>query len=243
MLAATVSISLLLLVGCSTSSSHKGPASTSKPSTEVSQGSNTTVASAELSDALDEIGLQPSDVRAGYSVRLVPGGDQVTDQVTLDLCNARYASEIMRIARHQVAVLSSNSTFLMSTESVGYSSTAGPTDALSELDDAATHCPPGFTVPLVQGEPPLKTTFNPRPDKGWPEVAGVGRLAFDATLSNEQGHSERSITVYLARGRVLLGVYFNGVSPAVPIDGKATLEAIVGIFEHRLSTLPAATVG
>ena len=62
------------------------------------------------------------------------------------------------------------------------------------------------------GEPTVTTRFQPAPDRAWPAVAGVQRLAYAFTTSDSLGLTESHIAVYLHRGRVLEGVYFP--SPA-----------------------------
>jgi hypothetical protein len=114
---------------------------------------------------------------------------------------------------------------------------------LSEVKSEAAHCPPQYLPSSVSGDPPEKTIINASPDRGWPEVAGEARLAVDATVSDQEGDSDRSVGCYLARGQILLGVYFDGTSLAAPVAGQSTVEGVVEVFERRLAALPSATVG
>jgi len=58
-----------------------------------------------LGAALEGFALQPTDFRTGFAVRLLPAGDQVHGQVTLDNCGYRFRSEAHRVARRQYEVL------------------------------------------------------------------------------------------------------------------------------------------
>jgi hypothetical protein len=193
---------------------------------------------------LEQIGLQDSDAPSGYSVQLYPGGDQVTDQVTLDLCSGNFPSESLRVARYQVGLIDgTTSSEVMSTEAVGYDSPSATSEAFSELRAAQANCPTGFATSPVAGVPALKTVFGPPPDSGWPQVKGVGRLAFAATVSDQAGQTQTADAVYLRRGSVLLGVYFDGATVTVPVKGQTSMAGIVGMLEQRLAALPAADVG
>ena len=194
---------------------------------------------------LSRLDVAQADVPAGYSVTLLPGGNMVAGQVTLDLCNGTYASEALRTARRQVDLTDQTSKLWLSTEAVLYGSSSDTAQAFTELKARAANCPPGFLQPPPgeAGLPATKTVFNPAPDGSWPATSGVERLAYDFTTTDQQGNTDNSIAVYLRRGRALLGVYFavpQGTQPAVA--GKTTVEGIVGLFEQRLASLPGAVV-
>ncbi|HEX4865966.1 MAG TPA: hypothetical protein VFV02_17990, partial [Acidimicrobiales bacterium] len=131
---------------------------------------------------------------------------------------------------------------LLSTEAVAYRDSAAASQAFSELASAAAHCPNTYVQGQIAGEPPLKTVFGPKPDTGWANVAGVVRLAYDATVSDQQGQSQEAVAVYLRRGRILLAVYVNDPKNPVAIEGHTTLEGIAQVFAQRLGSLSAAVV-
>jgi hypothetical protein len=191
--------------------------------------------------ALESLIVRPEDVPAAAQVVVFPGGIGL-NQPTLDLCHATYPSESRRTARIQDAVLDDRGILALSTEAVLYGDSAATTQAFSELRSVATECP-STPVQGPTGES-TTTTFNPAPDSAWPQTPTVNRLAYDVTISEPATPPRRLIAVYLQRGRALLGVYFNqpeGVQ--VPVEGKTTVQDIVGVFAGRLAALPTSVVG
>jgi hypothetical protein len=186
--------------------------------------------------------VQPSDVAPPQTVALLQGGDQVTGETTLDLCNGAYPSESLRSARLQVAEGDSDGTVVLSTEAVLYRSLANTTQAFAELRKAAAACPQ-TPVPSPTGGPTVQTTFNPQPDGAWPQTPSVERVAYDFVMADDQGQTRHSVAVYLRRGRAFLGVYFSQADGAqAPVDGKTSMPDIVAVFASRLARLPDATV-
>jgi hypothetical protein len=62
-------------------------------------------------------------------------------------------------------------------------------------------------------------------------------------VTTAKGQSSPLVTVYLRRGRALLGLYFpapNGAQPAVA--GKSSIEGIVSVFEQRMAALSTKVV-
>jgi hypothetical protein len=180
-------------------------------------------------------------------VVLIPNGNRTTEP-TLDLCNGTFPSEKQRVARLQVAELApsvapgASSDAVLSTEAVTYQRASGGAQAFSELRKVRADCPHRpVTSPVGGGT--AETVFKAAPDSTWARTKSVERQAysFDTT---QAGTTSSSIAVYLRRGRVLMGVYFpqpNGAQPAV--DGKTSVESIVGVFEARMARLPAKVVG
>lgn len=225
----------LAMASCSSSSTGKGIATSTTVSSLPPSGSPS--AGTDLQTELQHLGVQPSDA-PGYFVHLYAHGDQVAGQVTLDLCAGIFPSEALRVGRYQVGVAQSEqSRLLFSTEAVAYGDAAGPSQAFSELSQVAARCPNGFVQGRIAGEPPLKTVFAPKPDQGWPSVAGVDRLAFEATVSDRQGQSQRTVGVYLRRGRFLLAVYFDDPAHPPTVAGQNALEGIVNVFAERLASV------
>jgi len=194
---------------------------------------------------LAKLDVSQADAPSGYAVGLIQGGNEVTGQVTLDLCNGTFASEALRTARRQVDLADQTGRLALSTEAVLYGNGADTAQAFTELRARAAACPQTF-VPPPPGEdalPASKTTFNPAPDAAWAKTASVDRLAYDFTTADQQGDTQRSVAVYLRRGRVLVGVYFANPEQAQPtVGGKTTVAAIVGLFEQRIAALPASVV-
>ena len=141
------------------------------------------------------------------SLVVIPRGTSVTDAPTLDLCNATYPSESERKARLQLAAVDQQGNVAISTESVLYANAAATEQAFTELAKAAATCP-STPVASPAGEATTTTKFNPAPDGTWPQVTGVERRAFDFTTTDDTGQAQRSVAVYLRRGRALMGIYF-----------------------------------
>jgi len=220
----------LFFLGTSTAGATAASSAVSKNSAAIDQ------------HLLTKIGLQSSDVPTGLHPLLIPGGNQVRNQVTLDLCGARFPSEALRVARRQLTVVSSTSSLGFSTEAVLYRNTSATRQTFLELRRAAAGCPTKFVPPDVAGVPPLKTVFGPTPDVTWPATPGVERLAFSETVSDAAGYVAHSTGVYLRRGPLLLGLYWTPNTTVVPIDGQATIEGIEKVFEGRLAsvTIPSS---
>jgi hypothetical protein len=168
-------------------------------------------------------------------VQLYDGGDQVAGQVSLDLCAAHFPSEALRTSRWQVGVADPKGNETMSTEALVYRDVNATTQAFSELRAARANCPTGFVTSAVDGEPPLKTVFNASPDASWPATPGVDRLAYDTTVSDQHGHTDRSTSVYLRHGRALLAIYFDGTATQPSISGRTSTQAITQLLSSRLA--------
>jgi hypothetical protein len=188
--------------------------------------------------------VQQSDVPPGNVVALQPQGASL-GVATLDLCNGTYASEKNRTARRQVAMGNAVLGQLdLSTEAVLYRTPANALEAFAELRSVVAHCPSGPVVSPV-GEPTVATKFAAAPDGAWPRTAIVERLAYDFVSTDPTtGASVHSEAVYLRRGRVLLGVYFQQPdAEQIPVDGKSTIAGIVGVFEARMAKIPSNVAG
>ena len=192
--------------------------------------------------SLPDLLVQPRDTTRALSVRLLPGGDQIKGQPTLDLCNQSFASESLRVERLQDVAVDSSDNAALSTEAVLYRNAAATQQAFNELRRVRASCPKGPVTKNTDGSS-TTTTFHAAPDKGWPQTDSVDRKAFSLTTVDSGGKSTDSIAVYLRRGRVLLGVYFpkpDGEQPA--IDGKTSTADIVTDFAARIAKLPASFV-
>ena len=192
---------------------------------------------------LQSLVVSQADVPSTYVVQEIAGGDQVDSMdATLDLCNGTYQSESLRTARLQVATLDGEGNVALSTEAVLYKNAAATAEAFSELRSVVAGCP---STPVVSpvGEATTTTKFNPPPDGSWPQTPTVTRQAYDFNSSDDQGNTVHSVAVYLRRGRVLMGVYFDNPDGAqVPVNGQDSIQAIAAIFAGRIAKLPASVV-
>jgi hypothetical protein len=224
--------------GSSSSSASKSPANNSPTTTLPSGPSNPAV-----TQQLQQIGLQQGDLTSSVSLTLIPGGDQVSGQTTLDLCNGTFPSESLRRSRLQVAAVDNQGDAPISTEAVQYTDAAATQQAFSELQKVAANCPSGPVTSPV-GEATVSTKFNAAPDGSWPTVAGVDRLAYDFVTTDNTGQSQHSVAVYLRRGKVLLAVYFSQPDGAqTAFNGQTTIQGIVNVLENRLAMAPTSLVG
>ncbi len=226
-------------IGVATTDNHSGASSTpgnSMPSSGASQGP------AARPSSLSALLVQPRDTTPALSVHLLPGGDQVNGQPTLDLCNGTFPSESLRTARLQDVALDTSGAPILSTEAVLYRNAAATKQAFQELRNVAASCPKGPVTSPVSGST-FTTTFHTPPDGAWPNTASVDRETFSLTMIDQKGASADSVAVYLRRGRVLLGVYFSKPNAVQPlIDGHTKLADIVRTFAARIAQLPASLV-
>ena len=223
----------------STTPGQTTPGSTTPGSSTPGAGVTPSTPADPDAAVLGDVGLRNADAAAGDSVVLIPDGDQVAGTTTLDVCNASYPSESLRTARRQLALVDPTLLTQFSTEAVLYRNPASAAQAFTELKRAASQCPASPVTSPV-GEPTVTTTFNPAPDASWPAVAGVSRLAFDFTTTDELGNASHVVAVYLHKGRVLLALYFDdGSNIAAPVAGASTLPGIVQVFEQRVAAVPA----
>jgi hypothetical protein len=186
--------------------------------------------------------VRQQDVSRTSSVQLLAGGNQVSGETTLDLCNGDFPSEALRSARLQVVEYDATAAGVLSTEAVLYRHTDDAAQAMREVRSVAAACPDRPVVSPV-GEATVTTKFQATPDGAWPHVAGVSRQAYAFTATDSSGLTDSHVAVYLQRGRVLEGVYFPAPSGAQsPVDGQTTIAAIVHVFEQRIAALPASAV-
>ena len=198
-----------------------------------------------LSDGatLDGLIVQQSDL--GFADEVVPlrGGSDAVNEPTLNLCNGSYPTESERVARRQVAVVGVDGSLRLSTEAVTYRDIETSQEAFNEIQRETARCPK-TPVPNNMGTGSEATRFNAPPDTGWQDTPGVDRLAYDLERTDQTGTKDRSIVVYLRRGRALMGVYFyvSGQATQPSVRGRTNVEDIVSIFASRLADLPQAAV-
>jgi hypothetical protein len=192
-------------------------------------------------EVLDNLIVRQRDVDAPNEVVELRDGRDPVNTPTLDLCNGDYATEGSRIARRQVAVAGLDGFSNLSTEAVTYRDVATSERAFAEVKSVVAACP---KTPVTNpgGTGTQTTRFNPAPDGNWPAVSGVDRLAYDITTIDENNAANRSIVVYLRRGRFLMGVYFPQVANPPAVDGAENISDIVNVFAKRLGDLPPKVV-
>jgi hypothetical protein len=222
----------LLSAACSSSGSESSDTSTTGPS------------SLSGKDLVRRVSVHQADVKSGDTVTLIPEGDRVAGQVTLDLCSATFASEQQRQVRYQVQTATSNgSSAGIGSEAVLYASPEAAQQALEEVRAAQANCPTGFVDSTVPGVPPVKTTFGPVPDARWRKQAGIDRLAQNVTISTEDGRSIHKLLVFQVRGAMLVGLYVTPETAPKQLDKSiGSVEGLVDTVAKRLAALPAGAL-
>jgi hypothetical protein len=232
-----------VLSGCAASSSHPksapaAPVASSTPSATSSGGGSAAQTPAQLGDVLESVALRASDLNSGYTVELIPDGDQVAGQVTLDNCGYNFTTEAHRVARRQYDVLEgSNDTGLMN-ELVAYDTPAQAAKALAQWHAAAAHCPHTTIHSKVAAVPPMieKILRDQRDLPGLPSSPNE----FTVMSGKVQGQGTLyDLAILQVRGRFLDNIYLNSDRPFTTreTDVAAGLAVTTG---KRLATLAAS---
>jgi hypothetical protein len=191
----------------------------------------TSSTAADLS-VLKNVALQNSDL-SGLTFQLLPGGDQVKNQVTLDVCAADFPSEALRTARYQQAAASGDN-LAVNNENVMYKSPAAAAQALSEVRDAVANCPSDKFLPSnVAGVPPLRFQIEGIPDDQLGPVT-TDHVALGGTAADQSGQTETQVQVFKRRGKVVVGVYGNDLPSIKPL---------LSVVAQRLASLTPAEAG
>ena len=130
-----------------TSATLPQPTLPTNPTTPTSPGSSTPAAPLTPAQRiLDQLVVSQADVPSAFTAQLIPSGDQVSGEPTLDLCNGTFASESLRSARRQTVVVDNQGNSVLSTEAVIYENPAATAQAFTEIKAVAAACP-ATTVP------------------------------------------------------------------------------------------------
>ncbi len=185
---------------------------------------------ADLGSALERIALRDSDLASGYKLRLIPDGDEVRDEVTLDNCGFDFTTEAHRVARRQYVVLNSTSGDTgLSNELVAYDSPAQAAKAITQWHTSAATCPHTPVISKVDGVPDLlmKVIQSKRDLTTLPATTNAitvesGTAAGQGTLYNA--------SILQAHGRFLDIIYLNSDRPFTrpELDVSAQLATATG---------------
>lgn len=229
-----IAVAVVALLGAACSSSGSGSSGTSTTRQKSLTGK----------DLVRRVSVHQADVKSGDVVTLVPQGDRVVGEVTLDLCGATFASEQQRQVRYQVqTATATGSSAGIGSEAVLYTSPEAAQQALTEVRAAQANCPPSFVSSTVPGIPPVKTTFGPAPDAKWRKQAGVDRLAQNVTISTQDGRSIHKLLVFQVRGAMLVGLYVTPETAPKHLDSSiGTVQGLVSTVAKRLAALPAGAL-
>lgn len=211
---------LLLTSGCGTGDS---------PTTAVTAAPGVSTPAGPTQAMLGKIGLTQSDLPAGYGPNVMQQGDVVEGQVSLDLCGADFPSELLRVARHQVA-FEGPAGRLLANENLAYSP-GGAQQAMSELRTARAQCPTTPVDPVVAGTSATTWVFDDVPVRlSWQKDT----MAVGFATSADGGLSFTGTMVYQRRGEVIAALYLTGVPPSDP-----QVTALANLLSSRLAaTIP-----
>jgi len=231
--ATVVGIVLGSATGCTRSIGGTGtPAPTSATGTGSGTAAPTTAG--DQAAAVRRVVLNAADLPAGQRVQLLDGGDQVTGQVTMDLCGFRFASEANRVARRQVVVVGPDDQTPASNEVVAYDTPAHAAQALNEWRHAARTCPRTWRTDPVADAPPARWTVTLRTAPTLP-VPDNAYTAAEVTLRDTTWHYYL-LAILQRHTAVLDAVYYQATTPP---GTAATRELIrlATITGTRLTTL------
>ena len=103
--ACILALSAAVLAGCASPTTGTGSRGwTPAHSPSAATRTSTSATPAGLGSALTRIALRKGDLATGYTLRLIPGGDTVRGEVTLDNCGFNFTTEAHRVARRQYAI-------------------------------------------------------------------------------------------------------------------------------------------
>jgi hypothetical protein len=156
--------------------------------------------------------LRPSQVGAGFAMRIIPGGSTVRRQVTLDMCGYHFRSEGFRTARLQTVYGRRGSSLSLSNEVVRYQA-GGAALAMREIATAVRTCPPGPVRSTLAGMPPMTYRITRLSASGQNLLPGTIEMkVHESGVFNGKRVSDSSFVVYQRRGNVLSGIYVYGGS-------------------------------
>lgn len=221
--------------GTSSTQSSGSPKAAPPPSPSIPAAASPAPSPVSIDQIAKAVALTQADMPAGVTLALIPEGDQVAGEVTLDFCNGNYTSENSRIARWQVAGSDASDNLVVSSESVVYSSPAAAQSALQEVRAALVSCPINKYVPSnIEGVGDLKYTLKPVPPDSQLGSLTADHVVVYATTTDTSGDSGTNSAIYERVGSVMVAVYGTTVSGILPY---------AHIVEQRLEALPASEIG
>jgi hypothetical protein len=234
----TLTLAVFVVLMAAACSSGGGSAKSASSSSESTSSEPTSSSSAQASvapqDVLTSLALKDGDLPAGVTLRLIPGGDQVEGQVTMDMCGADFPSEQLRTNRLQEIAKDASNVTVVNDENVRYRSSQGADQAMSEVRQAVSECDPSqFVNSHVSGIPPLQYQLVVIPES---QLSGLAQdhFAIAATLTAQSGETHSSVLIYQRRGAMLVGIYGPTVDQLLPF---------AQIAATRLAALSATDAG
>ncbi len=182
--------------------------------------------------------LTARDLPAGTTVTLLPGGDEVSGQVTMDNCGYDFTMEAHRVARRQTNILTPSAP-RMSNEVVAYDSSAHAIQALNQLRVSVRNCKPGTIADSGVADVPALRYDTAK-------LLGAGGLPNgDSAVISEQVTAVGSdqtvffLQIWQRRGTVLSAVYLIGQT-ALSSDAQTSVRQLARITGLKLAKLPSS---
>jgi hypothetical protein len=201
--------------------------------TDGSDASSGKSAPSSKDPVLKKVALRNSDLSGGASFELIPGGDKVAGQITMDFCAGDYPSEALRSTRFQQAALDRDDNVVVNNENVTYKSADGARQALDEVRTVFQLCPRDQFRPSKAPGLEFKFNFQAVPDDQLGPVA-ADHVALAGEISVATGESEPAIYTFQRRGKVVVAVYGADL---------ASVKPFLAIAATRLAALTPAEAG
>lgn len=179
---------------------------------------------------LETVALQPTDLQNGYHTKLVPEGDQVAGQVTLDNCGYTFTTEAHRVARRQYEVLDATGRDAgLGNEVVAYDTPANAALAMQQWHQAAMSCPNHPVTLTVAGVQRL-TEHITHDEMDAPSLPVATNVVTAESISSPSIGTKYLITVIQVHGRILDAIYARQDAQPTDADihGAETVAAATG---------------
>lgn len=233
-------LAVLLAGGCTSTvngagenTATSGPASVSPAATTRTSAPTSAAA---LGAKLQSIAIQNSDLSSGYRMRLMPGGNQVIDQVTLDNCGFDFTTEAHRVARRQYNIVTpAGAESGLSNELVAYDTPGQAAKALTQWHTSAATCPHTPVHSSVAGVPALimKVKQNRLDVPTLPVTHNA--ITVESGTARGQG-TLYNMSIFQVHGRYLDAVYLTIGAPLTTAE-TSTAQQLATITGRRLAAL------
>jgi hypothetical protein len=157
---------------------------------------------------VESIVVKKADVPGG-SVDLMPMGDQIAGQVTLDNCGYDFTTESLRTARRQVTITPPGATEpTMSNEVVAYAAPQDAQKALQQWYDSAATCPKTPVSSTVAGMPDTVTTVH-KNERGLDTLPAKANVVTVESLDAGDGSGTNGTIFIQVHDRYLDAIYLT----------------------------------
>ena len=202
---------------------------------QTSQDPTSTVTDA-TQRALADVGFRTADFGTGYSVKLLPQGDTLT-QSSLHFCGAEYPSEKNRVARRLVALYDSTGSRVgLTSDAIKYDTAAHAAAALAEIRTELSSCMANTVIKTGTTE----LVVNPQPTTSvlltnlLPEAERV--VMNELVAEPSTGSSGLIQTLWQQHGPYVVALTFE-VDPKTPFtaEDQRLFNKLGGSIANRLT--------